>query len=152
MKKKRLQSSLLFIQTNQKWLQSQMTSRVSAQSQCHGSRDTVLLTFHCAAPPYRRKTLAFLTRRQLTQYPTFLTLYALFTATFKTSICPVSTFISVRFWEQPAITSLNSINLLAFAIHTQTTRINPFRSNFSATSIVPSSYLFWAGKRLVGYL
>jgi hypothetical protein len=29
---------------------------------------------------------------------------------------------------------------------------NPFQSNFSATRILPSSYLFWAGKRLVGYL
>jgi kynurenine formamidase len=30
--------------------------------------------------------------------------------------------------------------------------INPFQSNSSATRIVPSSYLFWAGKRLVDYL
>jgi hypothetical protein len=30
--------------------------------------------------------------------------------------------------------------------------INPFQSNFSATRILPSSYLFWAGKRLVDYL
>jgi hypothetical protein len=29
---------------------------------------------------------------------------------------------------------------------------NPFKSNFSATRILPSSYLFWAGKRLVDYL
>jgi hypothetical protein len=29
--------------------------------------------------------------------------------------------------------------------------INPFQSNFSATRILPSSYLFWAGKRLVDY-
>jgi hypothetical protein len=29
---------------------------------------------------------------------------------------------------------------------------NPFQSNFSATRILPSSYLFWAGKKLVGYL
>jgi hypothetical protein len=28
--------------------------------------------------------------------------------------------------------------------------INPFQSNFSATCMLPSSYLFWAGKRLVG--
>jgi hypothetical protein len=27
--------------------------------------------------------------------------------------------------------------------------INPFQSNFSANRILPSSYLFWAGKRLV---
>jgi hypothetical protein len=26
--------------------------------------------------------------------------------------------------------------------------INPFQSNFSATRILPSSYLFWAGKKL----
>jgi hypothetical protein len=30
--------------------------------------------------------------------------------------------------------------------------VNPFQSNFSATRILPSSYLFWAGKRLVDYL
>jgi hypothetical protein len=29
--------------------------------------------------------------------------------------------------------------------------INPFQSNFSAIRILPSSYLFWAGKRLVDY-
>jgi hypothetical protein len=29
---------------------------------------------------------------------------------------------------------------------------NPFQSNFSATRILPSSYLFWAGKRLMDYL
>jgi hypothetical protein len=29
---------------------------------------------------------------------------------------------------------------------------NPFQSNFSATRILPSCYLFWAGKRLMGYL
>jgi hypothetical protein len=31
-------------------------------------------------------------------------------------------------------------------------KLNPFQSNFSATRILPSSYLFWAEKRLVGYL
>jgi hypothetical protein len=30
--------------------------------------------------------------------------------------------------------------------------ISPFQSNFSANRILPSSYLFWAGKRLVDYL
>jgi hypothetical protein len=30
--------------------------------------------------------------------------------------------------------------------------INPFQSNFSATRILPSSYLFWAEKGLVDYL
>ena len=30
--------------------------------------------------------------------------------------------------------------------------INPFQSNFSANHILPSSYLMWAGKRLVDYL
>jgi hypothetical protein len=30
--------------------------------------------------------------------------------------------------------------------------LNPFQSNVSATRILPSSYLFWAGKRLVNYL
>jgi hypothetical protein len=29
---------------------------------------------------------------------------------------------------------------------------NPFQSNSSATHILPSSYLFWAGKKLVDYL
>jgi hypothetical protein len=35
---------------------------------------------------------------------------------------------------------------------TPTYLLNPFQSNFSATRILPSSYLFWAGKRLVDYL
>jgi hypothetical protein len=30
--------------------------------------------------------------------------------------------------------------------------VNPFQSNFSANRILPSSYMFWAGKRLVDYL
>jgi hypothetical protein len=30
--------------------------------------------------------------------------------------------------------------------------VNPFQSNFSATRTLPSSYLFWAGKRLGDYL
>jgi hypothetical protein len=30
--------------------------------------------------------------------------------------------------------------------------INPFQSNFSTNRIIPSSYLFWAVKRLVDYL
>jgi hypothetical protein len=29
--------------------------------------------------------------------------------------------------------------------------LNPFQSNFSANRILPSSYLFWAVKRLVDY-
>jgi hypothetical protein len=29
---------------------------------------------------------------------------------------------------------------------------NPFQFNFSATRILPSSYLFWVGTRLVDYL
>jgi hypothetical protein len=29
---------------------------------------------------------------------------------------------------------------------------NPFQSNFSANRILPSSYLFWAVKRMVDYL
>jgi hypothetical protein len=33
-----------------------------------------------------------------------------------------------------------------------TLALKPFQSNFSATRILPSSYLFWAGKRVVGYL
>jgi hypothetical protein len=32
------------------------------------------------------------------------------------------------------------------------TIFNPFQSNFSANRILPSSYLFWAVKRLVDYL
>jgi hypothetical protein len=37
---------------------------------------------------------------------------------------------------------------------TEEIRVNPFQSNFSAnrTCILHSSYLFWAGKRLVDYL
>jgi hypothetical protein len=30
--------------------------------------------------------------------------------------------------------------------------INPFQSNFSANRILPSSYLFWAVKRMMDYL
>ena len=30
--------------------------------------------------------------------------------------------------------------------------INPFKSSFSANRILPSSYLLWAGKRMVDYL
>jgi hypothetical protein len=40
---------------------------------------------------------------------------------------------------------LDDLNLIFF-------RFNPFQSNFSATCILPSSYLFWAGKSLVDYL
>jgi hypothetical protein len=29
---------------------------------------------------------------------------------------------------------------------------NPFQSNFSANRILPSSYLFWSGERLLDYL
>jgi hypothetical protein len=36
--------------------------------------------------------------------------------------------------------------------HLNKYKINPFQSKFSATCILPSSYLFWAGKRLVDYL
>jgi hypothetical protein len=38
------------------------------------------------------------------------------------------------------------------AITSQAFYINPFQSNFSANRILPSDYLFWAGKRLVDYL
>jgi hypothetical protein len=31
-------------------------------------------------------------------------------------------------------------------------QINPIQSNFSATRTLPSSYLFWVGKRFVDYL
>jgi hypothetical protein len=34
----------------------------------------------------------------------------------------------------------------------QNKNINPFQSNFPANRILPSSYLFWTGKRLVDYL
>jgi hypothetical protein len=33
-----------------------------------------------------------------------------------------------------------------------TLTLNPFRSNFSSTRILPGSYLFWAGKMWVRYL
>jgi hypothetical protein len=42
-------------------------------------------------------------------------------------------------------------NILKINILVQNT-FNPFESNFSANRILPSSYLFWAGKRLVDYL
>jgi hypothetical protein len=34
----------------------------------------------------------------------------------------------------------------------ETLAINHFQANFSATRILPRSYFFWAGKRLVDYL
>jgi hypothetical protein len=45
------------------------------------------------------------------------------------------------------------MNLISFSItylNRLEYRFNPFQSNFSANRILPSSYLFWAVKRLVG--
>jgi hypothetical protein len=42
--------------------------------------------------------------------------------------------------------------LVAVCSEIHTKHINPFQSSFSATRILPSSYLFWAGKRFVDYL
>jgi hypothetical protein len=36
--------------------------------------------------------------------------------------------------------------------HKWENNINPFQSNISANRILPSSYLFWAVKRLLDYL
>jgi hypothetical protein len=44
------------------------------------------------------------------------------------------------------------LNLIESEQGKLTVNINPFQSNFSATRILPSAYLFWAGKRLVDYL
>jgi hypothetical protein len=43
-------------------------------------------------------------------------------------------------------------DIMIFLFSTLFLIFNPFQSNISATCILPSSYLFWAGKRLVGYL
>jgi hypothetical protein len=45
-----------------------------------------------------------------------------------------------------------SSDILIFLFPTLFLIFNPFQSNFSATHILPSSYLFWSGKRLVDYL
>ena len=79
--------------------------------------------------------MAFLTRRNLTYYPNFLTLCAPFTDNIQTphyaQSVPLCVCVCVCMWgvcvcvwggwflEQPAFTSLNSINRLAFAMHTQ---------------------------------
>jgi hypothetical protein len=43
-------------------------------------------------------------------------------------------------------------DIMIFLFPTLFLIFNPYQSNFSATLILPSSYLFWARKRLVGYL
>jgi hypothetical protein len=43
-------------------------------------------------------------------------------------------------------------NLLKYLIILNADKFNPFHSNFSVNLILPSSYLFWAVKRLVDYL
>jgi hypothetical protein len=47
---------------------------------------------------------------------------------------------------------VNYFALTSIALLTVRGFVNPFQSNFSATRILPNSYLFWAGKRLVDYL
>jgi hypothetical protein len=46
----------------------------------------------------------------------------------------------------------NQTELGNFGKFCYTENINPFQSDFSATRILPISYLFWAGKSLVEYL
>jgi hypothetical protein len=43
-------------------------------------------------------------------------------------------------------------NVIAAEISWIRKKLNPFQSNFSANRTLPSSYLFWAVKRLVDYL
>jgi hypothetical protein len=45
-----------------------------------------------------------------------------------------------------------SSDIMIFLFPTLFLIFNPFQSNFFATRILPSSYLFWAGKTLMGYL
>ena len=70
-----------------------------------------------------------------------------------------------RFWSTPCSSCLmrarvhvvkySAINI-RFLLVTFNKRLdwyfNPFQSNFSANCILPSSYLFWVGKKLVDYL
>jgi hypothetical protein len=52
-------------------------------------------------------------------------------------------------WSLPCYDNTNwDLKLVKAAIRW----VNPFQTNFSATPILPSPYLFWAGKRLVDYL
>jgi hypothetical protein len=55
------------------------------------------------------------------------------------------------FWRNVLSASSGSISPRIILLE-MTDPFNPFQSNFSATRILPSSYLFWAGKRLVDYL
>jgi hypothetical protein len=48
--------------------------------------------------------------------------------------------------------SRNSVQIIIGSCDIQQLFFNPFQSNFSATRILPSSYLFSAGKRLVDCL
>jgi hypothetical protein len=43
-------------------------------------------------------------------------------------------------------------NKISFVIEFIIPKFNPFQFNSSDNRILPSSYLFWAGKRLVDYL
>jgi hypothetical protein len=50
------------------------------------------------------------------------------------------------------VNPFRSYDIMIFQFPTLFLIFNPFQSNSSATRILPSSYLFLAGKRLVGYL
>jgi hypothetical protein len=52
--------------------------------------------------------------------------------------------------QSAAVLNHKLITLANDQLHAQI--LNPFQSNFSANRILPISYLFWAGKRLVDYL
>jgi hypothetical protein len=63
---------------------------------------------------------------------------ALFTAQCSTLLVP-----NISGYTDALRSLVNIADLLPF---------NPFQSNFSANRILPSTYLLWAGKRLVDYL
>jgi hypothetical protein len=71
--------------------------------------------------------------------------------------CAVPQNIQFSFMEQFFYTvKLHSLTLsdpiMMFLFPTLSLIFNLFQSNYSANRILPSSYLFWAGKRVVGYL
>jgi hypothetical protein len=61
------------------------------------------------------------------------------------------TLLSLIFHVIKYTNNFNLQSVWGFFTH-NTTCFNPFQSNFSANRILPSSYFFWAVKRLVDYL
>jgi hypothetical protein len=97
-------------------------TRQGTQLQCLSQHQpyTVLRTFHCAAPPGRRKTVAFLTARKLHNTRPFSNCMRCFKFNIPNTHSAESAHLClVQFSEQTATIYLNSINRSDFAIQTQ---------------------------------